>query len=100
MRWTKTWEVLGRIERLALPTKVSSLLVALSLGALLGGGLQTLLQTSTPSVRELPSWRSETPRLNGHSESIQKSSVYMRTDFGRLNGSTTTSTASETGRSN
>jgi hypothetical protein len=26
--------------------------------------------------------------------------VYMRTDFGRLNGSTTTSTASETGRSN
>lgn len=99
MRWMKTWEVLGRIERLALPTKVSSLLVALSLGALLGGGLQTLSQNSMHLAPKSLHWKSEIPKLSGPSESTEKSSVFMKTDFARLNGSTT-STASETGRSN
>lgn len=98
MGWTKTLGTLGKIERLVLPTRVSSLLLALSLGLLLGGGLQTLFQSSTPSVRELPSWKSETPKLNGRSELMGKSSVYMKIDSARLNGSTT-NTLSETGRS-
>lgn len=98
MGWMKTREMLGKIEQLALPTSLSSLLLALSLGALLGGGLQTLFQTSTPLSRELPSWRSEMPRSSGPSESMEKNSVHMKTDFALLNGNTT-STRNEIGRS-
>lgn len=87
-----------RLEQLVLPTRVSSLLLSLLLGVLLGGGSHILLQTSIPSHRELPSWRSETLKRNGPSALMEKSSksvVHMKTDFARLNGSST-NTGNET----
>lgn len=89
MEWMRARELLWRIEQLALPTRVSSLLLALLLGALLGGGLQTLFRTSTHLPPELPRWRSEMPKLNGPPESTPKSSIRMKTDFAQLNGTTT-----------
>lgn len=59
MRWRK-------IENLALPTSPYSLVLALLLGALLGGGLQILSQPSKDFKKTLPSWRQESLNLSGN----------------------------------
>lgn len=63
MRWRT-------IENLALPTSPYSLVLALSLGVLLGGGLQILSQPSKDFKKTIPSWRQESLNLSGRT-SIQ-----------------------------
>lgn len=76
MRWRK-------IENLALPTSPYSLVVALLLGALLGGGLQILFQPSKDfkkmsprwrqgSIADSQSWKNESQNWNGNINTIVK----------------------------
>lgn len=58
MRWRT-------IENLALPISPYFLVLALLLGALLGGGLRILFLPSTVFVKELPSWRQGYLSSNG-----------------------------------